>query len=185
MGYNEQTALVPYKPQRQDDNVSVLSLNSTRSKLGNPKAIEYLKIGSDERENIRDYILNTRDILKSQIMINDFNDEMERLKEYIIMAQEKLEVEKNETQMILQEFKQNEMDDKTEADRINKELRNQRNTKKALVAQIEQLNNDILKVETRIKKHDDDLVEYKQHKHFLDVVAIQAKRKTARPSNTA
>ena len=86
--------MVIYNPQQQarEDAMSVVSINSRGSKStralpnGTAKAIEYLKIGSDQRENIKDYILNTRDILKSQIMINDFTDEMERLKIYIKMA---------------------------------------------------------------------------------------------------
>jgi len=40
---------------------------------------------------VRDFVLNSRKILTSQIAINDKNEETERLKEYIIMEKEKLE----------------------------------------------------------------------------------------------
>lgn len=56
-----------------------------------PKAIEYLQKGRDQKESVRDFILNARSILTSQIAINDKTEETERLKEYIIMEKEKLE----------------------------------------------------------------------------------------------
>jgi hypothetical protein len=40
---------------------------------------------------VKDFVLNSRKILISQICINDKNEETERLKEYIIMEKEKLE----------------------------------------------------------------------------------------------
>ena len=51
---------------------------------------EYFK-HSDQKESIRDYITNGRKILLSQIAINDKNEETERLREFIIMEEEKLE----------------------------------------------------------------------------------------------
>ena len=56
-----------------------------------PKAIEYLNKGKDQKEAVKDFVLNSRKILISQICINDKNEETERLKEYIIMEKEKLE----------------------------------------------------------------------------------------------
>jgi hypothetical protein len=56
-----------------------------------PKAIEYLKKGQEQKENTKDFILNARKILMSQISINDKQEETERLKEYIIMEKEKLD----------------------------------------------------------------------------------------------
>ena len=48
-------------------------------------------MGQDTRENAKDYIAHSRNILMSQININQKMEETERLKEYIIMEQEKLE----------------------------------------------------------------------------------------------
>ena len=59
--------------------------------LEKPKAIEYLNKGKDQKEAVKDFVLNSRKILISQICINDKNEETERLKEYIIMEKEKLE----------------------------------------------------------------------------------------------
>ena len=58
---------------------------------GKPKAIEYLNNGREQKESVKDFVLNSRKILTSQISINDKNEETERLKEYIIMEKEKLE----------------------------------------------------------------------------------------------
>jgi hypothetical protein len=58
---------------------------------GKPKAIEYLNKGREQKESVKDFVLNSRKILTSQISINDKNEETERLKEYIIMEKEKLE----------------------------------------------------------------------------------------------
>lgn len=56
-----------------------------------PKAIDYLSKGREQKESVRDFISNARNILMSQIAINDKTEETERLKEYIIMEKEKLE----------------------------------------------------------------------------------------------
>ena len=56
-----------------------------------PKAIDYLSKGREQKESVRDFISNARQILVAQICINDKTEETERLKEYIIMEREKLE----------------------------------------------------------------------------------------------
>ena len=69
------------------------SFSQASSVLGleKPKAIEYLSKGREQKEAVKDFVLNSRKILISQICINDKNEETERLKEYIIMEKEKLE----------------------------------------------------------------------------------------------
>ena len=47
--------------------------------------IDYLKKGRQQKESVRDFILNARNILMAQISINDKTEETELLKEYIIM----------------------------------------------------------------------------------------------------
>lgn len=46
------------------------------------------------------------------------------------------------------------------------------------------LNNVIAAKETKIKKCDDELVDCKHHKHFLDVLAIQAGKKKRQAKKT-
>lgn len=43
-----------------------------------------------------------------------------------------------------------------------------------LIREIDKYNNVIAQKEGQIKKLDDELVEYKSNKHFLDILAMQA-----------
>ena len=56
-----------------------------------PKAIDYLNKGNEGKESVKDYINFSRQILMSQISINQKKEENERLKEYILMEKEKLD----------------------------------------------------------------------------------------------
>lgn len=56
-----------------------------------PKPLEYLQKGREQKESVREFIYNARNILAAQISINEKTEETERLKEYIIMEKEKLE----------------------------------------------------------------------------------------------
>lgn len=57
------------------------------------------------------------------------------------------------------------------------------NESKANSKKIEMLQSKINQMEALINKFNDDLVEYKEHKHFLDVMAIQAGKKKYNPIN--
>ena len=46
-----------------------------------------------------------------------------------------------------------------------------------LIKNIDGLNNELTIKEGQIKKFDDDLVVFKQQKHFVDILAIQAGEK--------
>jgi len=70
--------------------------------------------------------------------------------------------------------------DKLVKDVVN-QVREHTNSKKDLAKRIDDLNNKIGQRDTRLKKCDDDLVEYRQNKHFLDVLAIQAGKKLYNP----
>lgn len=125
--------------------------------------------------------MNSRQILKSQIIIDDMNKEAERLKEYIIMEQQKLEEVKQQLEIERQQFQNDQNDEKALFEETSKQLREKRNEKKKLIKEIEWLNNKIAQEETQIKKCDDALIEGRQHKHFLDVLAILAEKKPYNP----
>jgi hypothetical protein len=55
------------------------------------KPIDYLNKTRQQKESVRDFISNSRQILMAQISINDKTEETELLKEYIIMEKEKLD----------------------------------------------------------------------------------------------
>jgi S-adenosylmethionine synthetase len=46
---------------------------------------------------------------------------------------------------------------------------------------IEELNLKILREDAKIKKNDDDLIECKEHKNFVDIIAICAGKKAYKP----
>ena len=54
-----------------------------------PKPLEYQI--RQQKETVRDFIKNTRQILMAQISINDKKEETDLLHEYIVMEKEKLD----------------------------------------------------------------------------------------------
>jgi len=53
-------------------------------------AIDILRRANHYRENPAEYVSFTREILKSNMQMQNINEESERLKDYIIMEQEKI-----------------------------------------------------------------------------------------------
>ena len=79
---------------QHSDSRSMTSKSSASGALGDinkPKAIEYLSKGREQKESVKDFIYNARQILMTQIAINDKTEETERLREYIQMEREKLD----------------------------------------------------------------------------------------------
>lgn len=67
------------------------------------------------------------------------------------------------------------------AKNITKEVKERALEKSKLQKQIEELQIIITQKENKCKRYEDDLVLFKQSKHFLDVLAIQAGLKPFRP----
>ena len=67
------------------------SVSGALGDINKPKAIEYLSKGREQKESVKDFIYNARQILMTQIAINDKTEETERLREYIQMEREKLD----------------------------------------------------------------------------------------------
>lgn len=144
LGYEEQKpagarsqAVLPVDQRSVSSNSSRLTLEP----LAKPKAIEYLKQHKEGKESVKDFVNFSRQILMSQISINTKNEENERLKEYILMEQEKL----NEAKKFLEEDRekfQKLMDDqKHEADEIVKKVKDAVMAKNDLILQFEEKNN--------------------------------------------
>lgn len=77
--------VVPYS-----DGASEISRGSSHNSI-RLKPIEYFNKTQQQKESVRDFIQNSRQILMAQISINDKSEETELLKEYIIMEKEKLD----------------------------------------------------------------------------------------------
>jgi hypothetical protein len=94
LGYEEQKTLPGSRSQAvlpvDQRSVSSTSSRLTLEPISKPKAIEYLKQNKEGKESVKDFINLSRQILMAQISINTKNEENERLREYILMEQDKL-----------------------------------------------------------------------------------------------
>ena len=143
-----------------------------------PKAIEYLSKGREQKESVRDFVLNSRKILTSQIAINDKNEETERLKEYIIMEKEKLEQAKKTFAEDSDKFHKYKKDLRDTTKDVQQEYEKAVADKNSRVAEIKRLEAEIISIDMDIKRVEDNLGLYKQRKAFLDELAISAGKKT-------
>jgi chromosome segregation ATPase len=119
---------------------------------------DYLKRG--QKESIRDFINNGREILITQITINDKIEETTHLKEFIESEEEQL----REGRRLFEEDKQKfnkyleHQENKTnEAAEISKQLSEQ---KQNLMDEMNDINKEIQETETEIRKVEDSLENY-------------------------
>ena len=94
--------------------------------------------------------------------------------EYITMEQEKIEIARKGIEEDREKFEKIMNDSEKNVKITCEEVKNAHNEKLRLSRKIEELNNQINKRDITIQKMDDDLVNYKQNKHFLDILAIEA-----------
>ncbi len=59
-------------------------------------AVDILRRNNQYRENPAEFVTLTRDILRSNMAISNIDEESERLKDYIIMEQEKIREAKHQ-----------------------------------------------------------------------------------------
>ena len=143
-----------------------------------PKPIEYMSKNRDQKESVKDFIDNARNILMSQISINDKTEETERLKEYIIMEKEKLEEAKKTFDEDKDKFQKYIDDLERKAQETAQQVKDQTVKKNKCMQDITELQTEIYKKSSRIKKINEELLVYKQYKVFLDGLAEFAGKKT-------
>ena len=97
------------------------------------------------------------------------------------MEQEKLDEAKKFLQEDNVKFEQLANDNEREAKKAGAAVTKKSEEKKALMKEIADLEAEEIQKDTQIKKYEDDLVIYKEHKKFLDILAIQANRKPYQP----
>ena len=146
-----------------------------------PKAIEYLTKNKEGKESVREFVGFSRQILMAQISINTKNEENERLKEYITMEQEKLDEARKLLDEDKEKFEKLMTDIKNQTKKASDQVKQKGFEKQLLIKQKESLESDIAQKQNKIKKYDDDLKVFKEQKHFLDIVAMQAGRKKYNP----
>jgi hypothetical protein len=184
MGYgsdNERQALVPLraggsKSQMQLATVetrsqlshssSVATLDSIDRERKNRKAIDYLQKGQEGKESVKDFIDLSRAILRAQISINSKT-----------METEKLEVSYKFLQEDKEKFEKLMNDGEKAAKNVAEQVKQTTLEKNKLIQEIEKVQAEINAVDASCKKIEDDLIVSKQHKKFLDILAIQANLK--------
>ena len=138
----------------------------------NRKAIDYLQKGNEGKESVKDFIDLSRAILRSQISINLKTEENDRLQEYIAMETEKLEVSYKFLREDKEKFEKLMNDGEKAAKNVAEQVKQKTSEKNKLIQDIEKVQADINAVEAQVKKIEDDLTVSKQHKKFLDILAI-------------
>lgn len=113
----------------------------------------------------------------SQIAINDKREETERLNEYIIMEREKLDEARKTFEEDQDKFKKYVEDLHKQADETAEEAKRLVQDKSNKIGEITRLQQKIQKKKSKIKKIEEDLAIFKQHKHFLDTLAVSAGKK--------
>jgi|TARA_B110000285_G_C15124989_1_gene619577 hypothetical protein len=88
------------------------------------------------------------------------------------MEQEKLDEAKKFLQEDNVKFEQLANDNEREAKKAGAAVTKKSEEKKALMKEIADLEAEEIQKDTQIKKYEDDLVIYKEHKKFLDILAI-------------
>ncbi len=123
---------------------------------------------------MKDFVLNSRKILTSQISINDKNEETERLKEYIIMEKEKLEQAKKTFAEDSDKFAKYKKDLRDTTKDVQQQIETAGKEKNARVADIKLIEAEIVSKDAEIKKIEETLILCKQRKAFLDELAVSA-----------
>lgn len=104
-------------PETQSELSRASSHNSVRV-----KPLQYVK-PRQQKEFVRDFILNSRKILMAQISINDKSEETELLKEYIIMEKEKLDEGRKTFQEDKDKYEKFKQDLQTKSNETEEEVR--------------------------------------------------------------
>eukprot|EP00347_Sterkiella_histriomuscorum_P006295 403353317 len=180
---NKQLSLYQNDDQLSASKVSMSQTYSSSNELqpytNKPKALDYLNKQRENKESTRDFITNARNILVAQISINDKTEETERLKEYIIMEREKLEEAKKTFDEDKDKF-QKYMDDlNRKAEETAAEVQKLTLDKNEKIDRITQLVNKIQQKKSNTKQIEEKLMLFKQHKMFLDQLAVSAGKKQA------
>ena len=179
--YNSNTALVPLRKLDEIDFSSTQSFSSTKRDPFASKAIDYCKVGRETKETASEFVRQSRDILRSQIQIDQKRSETQRLGEYIVMEQERLNMKKMELEADKEKFQMTMIESERNAKIVVQQVRENKNIKNELTKKIDELQNKIMSKDAEYKKKDETLTDWKELKKFLDILSIQAGRKKYTP----
>ena len=115
-----------------------------------------------------------------QINIDDKTEETELLKEYIIMEKEKLEEAKKTFHEDKDKYEKYKNDLNEQSVKAEDKLRKMQKLAEKETLAINQLEKQEGQINSQMSKCQDDLKGHKKHKKFLDLLAIDAGKKTRR-----
>ena len=113
----------------------------------------------------------------AQIQINQKTDETELLNEYIIMEREKLDEGRKTFQEDKEKYEKFKMDLHSKGMATEEEVRSVAQKIEQLVNSINELKKEEAEVQSKMSKVDEEIQSHKQHKKFLDLIAIAAGEK--------
>lgn len=154
--------------------------SSTQS-TNNLKKYNYFSVGRDIKENPKEAVKTTRQILHASLQIQDQQCETHRLKEYLMMEEQKLELVQYELERTKEDFKARCLEDDKETKDIVHKVKQSQLESQSLSREKEDLVLRLQHTEDCIKKTEEELDVKKQLKHFLDVLSIQAGIKDYNP----
>ena len=123
-------------------------------------ALDVLRRNNQGRENPQEFIYLTRDILRSNMSISNINEESERLKDYIIMEQEKIREAKHQFDDDCQRFHDYLEQINFKNVELSNEQENLKREKNVLSNDIDDLSVQIKEVKNDLKKVTSNLQNY-------------------------
>ena len=85
--------------------------------------MEYLKANDQGKESVKEFINVSRQILVSQIAINDKSEESTRLQQYISMEQEKLDLAKKQLEEDREKFEKMMKDSESNVKKVEEDMK--------------------------------------------------------------
>eukprot|EP00347_Sterkiella_histriomuscorum_P004118 403361685 len=152
------------------------TLFSKRTKMSSKiAALDVLRRCNQFKETPKEFVTLTRDILRSNMSISNINEESERLRDYIIMEQEKIREAKHQFDEDCQRFHDYLEQINFKNSELNTEQEKLKKEKNLLNKQIDEVTSQIKDVKNDLKKVDGSLTDYKELKTFIHQVLIQTK----------
>ncbi len=115
----------------------------------------------------------------AQIQINQKSEETELLNEYIIMEKDKLDEGRKTFNEDKEKYEKFKMDLQAKSHQTEEEVRKVQSQIESLQNLIHELKKEDAEYESKMSKVEEEITLHKQHKKFLDLIAIASKNKKA------
>ncbi|CDW91642.1 UNKNOWN [Stylonychia lemnae] len=161
------------------------SMFSKKTKLSSKlAALDILRRNNQFSETPKEFVTLTRDILRSNMSIQNINEESERLKDYIIMEQEKIREAKHQFDEDCQRFHDYLEQINFKNSELNGEQEKLKKEKNGLSKEIDDISSQIKEIKNDLKKVDTQLTDYKELKSFVKQVLKQTSKDEKKPTSS-